>query len=256
MAMTKAVPNRKIIASLAIILALALCFVMVFQLMQGFLYPNQPSTVLTSPSTPEPPRFVVRTVTASPSNSTPGLVNVTAEIQNNGDQKETVLVEMLIQEPNGETMSIPNSTSTLEISAHTFKEVTFQPMIPLNVKIGKFNVDIDIYDLNQTSKLASTGFIYPFTTPIRFHFFLEYPHSMPNFSITVDGETYYDDWGSFYWYLGTNHTIQVPELVMNGPYVGWKFSQWGELRRENPLQLTVAANTSTMIPIIYDPYFS
>ncbi len=115
-----------------------------------------------------PTQFVVVTATASPSNDTPGKVNITAEIHNNGQQKEKVLVVLEIQEPNGNMMKIPDNTTKVEIAGGASELVTFLPMIQLNWKEGKFNAGIDLYNLGQTTEYYSTGLIYPFTTPIAF----------------------------------------------------------------------------------------
>jgi len=111
---------------------------------------------------------------------------------------------MQIQEPNVNMMAIPNSNSTLEIAAGTVKTITFLPMIPLNTKIGKFNVGIDVYNLNQTTKYYSTGLICPFTTPIEYAISFSSRADITNYEMTVDGTTYKEQSMNFYWYLGTN----------------------------------------------------
>jgi hypothetical protein len=216
--------------------------------------PSSPPTNASSTPAPTetPEQFVVTTVTASPSNATPGLVTVIAEVRNDGTQNETVLVIMQIQEPNGDIMSIANNSSPLEIPAGESKTTTFEPRIPLNVKIGKFNVDIDVYDLNQTTKYYSTGFIYPFTTPIRYYFHFDRAAKI-SFSMTVDGVTYYDD-TTFYWYLGETHTITVPHIVMVNDVYGWIFDGWGG-PNGNILLLNVTADGPTDIEITYGLYY-
>jgi hypothetical protein len=225
----------------------------------GFQLSSNSSTnpSLTPAPTQTPPQFVVKTVTASPSNVTPGLVTVVAEIKNQGTQNQTVLVVMQIQEPNGDIMSIPNNTATLEIPIGNSKTAIFSPMIPLNSKIGKFNVDIDVYDSNHDTKYYSTGFIYPFTTPIRFTVGFSVHPGITNYEITVDGTTYQKQALVFYWYLGTNHTISVPQIIMNtgppffDPDTGWQFSKWKYVESENIftegniLYVYVAADTPT-----------
>lgn len=218
--------------------------------------PSSPPTNASSTPAPTetPEQFVVTTVTASPSNATPGLVTVITEVRNDGTQNETVLVIMQIQEPNGDIMSIANSSAPLEIPAGESRTTTFEPRIPLNVKIGKFNVNIDVYDLNQTTKYYSTGFIYPFTTPIEFYIFLETRKAAcaQPFYMVVDGKTYQTEDRHFYWYLGTTHTISVPKLLINPSSVyGWQLYS----PEDSTFQLTVMANSTTRIPIIYIPYF-
>jgi hypothetical protein len=219
-----------------------------------------------------PLQFVVTNVTASPSNSTPGLVTVVAQVKNQGIQNQTVLIVMQIQEPNGNIMSITNSNATLEIRSGGSNTTTFLPIIPLNVKIGKFNVDIDVYDLNQTTEYYSTGFIYPFTTPIRYSF--TYPTGarqlcdipLFNMNITVDGTTYKsDDPKVFYWYLGTNHTVTVPVIALwtgmpgmessaGVHFVRYEYAESEHIVSEgNVLHISVTADTPTIIEIYYGP---
>ena len=216
---------------------------------------NNPSPTPTPTETPEP--FAVTMVNANPSNDTPGLVTVIAQVQNNRLESESVLVVMQIQEPNGSIMSIPNGTLTVEIAAGTSKTVTFQPVIPLNTKIGKFNVGIDVYSLNQSVKYCSTGLIYPFTTPVKYNISFSTHADITNYEMTVDGTTYKEQSMNFYWYLGTNHTISVPLIITNAgppffnPNVGWQFSEWEHMESENivskgsTLYVYVAADTPT-----------
>lgn len=199
-------------------------------------------------------QFVVTTVTASPSNTTPGLVTVIAEVQNQGSQSEKGLVVMRIQEPNGNTMSIPNNSSTIEIPAGGFKTVTFLPMIPLNSKIGKFNVDIDVYDLNQTTKYFSTGFIYPFTTPLDYHIWFWTEPDLPYYEVTVDGTIYHEQDLDFYWYLGTNHTVSVPNEIGNYKLLRYQLYPGDSIViNGNILDISVTATSCTAIRIEYVP---
>jgi hypothetical protein len=222
----------------------------------------------TNPSptpTPAVEQFVVTTVTASPSNATPGLVTIVAEVRNDGKQNETVLVIMQIKEPNGTIMSIANNSSPLNIPTGESKTATFEPVIPLNVKIGQFNVDIDVYDMQRGTKYYSTGFIYTFTTPIEFQIGFNGYLVDGDYYMTIDGATYqFPRIGSrvFYWYLGTKHTITVSNIIMNvidpGSNVGSQFSDWSGSPYDikgTTLQLTVIANGTTHIVAIYGPYF-
>jgi hypothetical protein len=246
---------------IAAILLVAL-LVIVFAASLSYYILNQPNQTHNNPSpTPTPTKtpapIVVTKVTTSPSNDTPGLVTVSTQVQNNRLESDNLLVVMQIQEPNGSIMSIPNNTSTVEIAAGTVKTVTFLPMIPLNTKIGEFNVDIDVYNLNQTVKYCSTGFIYPFTTPIKYHISFSTRADITNYEMTVDGITYKKQSMNFYWYLGTNHTISVPQIITNAgppffnPNVGWQFSKWEHMESENivskgnTLYVYVAADTPT-----------
>jgi hypothetical protein len=249
--------NWKIFALAIVLLIVTTGAIVIFQdqIQSSFNPPINPSP---TPSPTETPRqFVVTTVTASPSNTTPGLVIVVAEVKNQGTQNQTVLVEMQIQEPNGNIMSIPNNSSTTEITADRSNTTTFSPVIPLNVKIGKFNVDIDVYDLNHTIQYYSTGFIYSFSTPIHFFVGFSVEPDITNYEFTVDGTTYYEQALPFYWYLGTNHTISVPEIITNAGYpffspdTGWRFSSWEYIAsnyitsKGNTVYVNVTADTPT-----------
>lgn len=204
-------------------------------------------------------QIIVTNVTATPSNTVHGLVTVVAVVQNKGLQNQKVLVVMKIQEPNGNIMSLPNSSSTLVIGGWNSKTAIFEPMIPLNSKIGKFNLDIDVYDLNQTTKYYSTGFIYPFTTPIKFDFYIRYPALILNFYMVIDGQRYDTEQASFYWYLGTKHTVTLPDDIKNPNYpkflhpLGWKLFDFGNMK-VNTIQITVSSDSSTVYPIIYHEY--
>ncbi len=212
----------------------------------------------TSYPSAKPKQFVVTTATASPSNDTPGQVNVTAEIRNNGQQKEKVLVVMEIQEPNGNMMELADNTTTLEIAGGSSETVTFLPMIPLNWKEGKFNAGIDVYNLAQTTEYYSTGLIYPFTTPIGFVFTFSPWDDLPCYSMTVDGANYSREMSYvFHWYLGTNHTVTVPKIMTNEgapsfiPHGEWQFSNWqytgskNIVTSGNTLYIHVAPDTPT-----------
>jgi hypothetical protein len=239
------------------------------QIQSSFNPPINPSP---TPSPTEAPReFVVTTVIASPSNITPGLVTVVAEVKNQGTQNQTVLVVMQIQEPNGNIMSIPNNSSVLQILGEASNATEFHPVIPINTKIGKFNVSIDVYDLNQTTKYYSTGFIYPFTTPIKYDFV--YPTGarqlcdvpLFNMNITVDGTSYGAGTNVFYWYPGTNHTIAVPPLAywtgMPGMensagvhFVRYEYADSEYIVSDGTaLYVSVTAYTPTIIEIYYGP---
>jgi hypothetical protein len=224
---------------------------------------NAPSP--TSSPTGIPRQFVVATATASPSNDTPGQVNITAEIRNNGYQKEKVLVVLEIEEPNGNLMERTDNTTTLEIAGGATGSVTFLPMIPLNWKEGKFNAGIDIYNLEQTTEYCSSGLIYPFTTPVAFVFMFSPWDDLPSYSMTVDGVNYNKDLSyRFYWYLGTNHTVTVPQTMTNDgapsfiPHGVWTFLGWQAESKNivasgNTLFIHVAPDTPTYrIMVRYD----
>ena len=215
---------------------------------------DSPTNGSSSPNPSESPdSFVINSVTANPSNSTPGLVTVTGEITNNGAQNETVLVVMQIKEPNGDTMSIENNSLLLEITARETITAKFEPIIPLNVKIGIFNAQLEVYDINQTINYYSTGFIYPFTTPVRYHIYPDLGPKGFDFMMTVDGKTYHEG-QVFYWYLGEIHTIIVPHIVMVNDVYGWIFDGWGG-PDGNVLELNVTTDHPTDIEISYGLYY-
>jgi len=259
----KGIPTKWKVIAVAVTVVFVTTGVIVISQLTNILSPSNPSTNAspTPTQTVLSEKFVVTTVIASPSNATPGLVTVIAEVRNDGLRNETVLVIMQIQEPNGDIMSIANNSSPLEIPAGESKTITFEPHLPLNVKIGKFNVGIDVYDLNQITKYYSTGFIYPFTTPIAFYIYLHTREAAytQQFYMVVDGITYYTEGKTFYWYLGTAHTITVPQKTVTNSAYGYQFYSWGDTPEEpedNTRQLTVTANSTTTISIVYVPYFT
>jgi divalent metal cation (Fe/Co/Zn/Cd) transporter len=73
--------NWKIIALAMAILVVAIGAIVFLQQIQSHFNQPNPSPTPSPTETPEP--FVVTTVTASPSNDTPGLVTVLAEVKNN-----------------------------------------------------------------------------------------------------------------------------------------------------------------------------
>jgi hypothetical protein len=265
----------KILAVAILLLTVATVAIVIFQEANRQSPVNRPSNPSSTPTPTEtPPQFVVTSVTASPSNTThPNgdncLVTIVAEVENHEAHNDTVLVIMRIQEPNGNIMSLPDNSSTIEIHVGGSNTTTFRPVIPLNVKIGKFNVDIDVYDLNQTTQYYSTGYIYPFTTPMRFYItYLTGARShadAPPYDLTVDGVVYPES-SVFYWYLETNHTVSVPEIVLWDGFpgmnpdagvilLGWVYDESPNIVSDgNVLHVYVTKDTPTTIDVDYGHY--
>ena len=226
----------------------------------GFFFWQSQSNTATNTPTISPKDVIVTKTTASPSNAThtasnvfTGLVTITADVENKGLENETFLVAMQVKEPNGDLMSLPNSTQTVEVVGGGSNSVVFEPMIPLNSKIGEFKVNIDINDSKQQNiRYYSTGFNCSFTTPIRYVFFVHEIEAGSRYGcwMTVDGHTYHSAGEAFYWYLGTNHTITF------APIIKGELPRLYYLSDTDTIYLNVTADGPTEYAANYFPYFT
>jgi hypothetical protein len=83
----------------------------------------------------------------------------------------------------------------------------------------------------------------------------------------VDGTKYYNMSATFYWSIGTTHTITVPNEIKNPKYPqilqpeSWRLALLGN-RQANTIQITVINGTSTgpddpnALEIIYDAIYN
>ena len=87
------------------------------------------------------------------------------------------------------------------------------------------------------------------TTP--YSIYVRYPtYGLPNFYMDVDGTRYYNTSATFYWSVGTTHTVSVPNEIVNqvkNPILppaiqpdSWRLSR----PTTNPIQITVMNGTS------------
>jgi hypothetical protein len=231
-------PEKKTIAIAALLLVIVI---------SGFVF-WQNQTVNTP--TISPKDVIVTTTTASPSNVTHGLVTITADVENKGLQNETFLVAMQIKEPNGDLMTLPNSTKTVEVVGNGSGSVIFEPMIPLNSKIGEFKVSIDVNDSKQQNiRYYSTDFNCSFTTPIQYVFFVhDLASCRSSCWMKVDGQTYHSTGEAFYWYLGTNHTITFAHMIKS------EIPRLYYVSDIETIFVTVTADGPTEYAVSYAPY--
>jgi hypothetical protein len=234
---------------------IAVAVLLLVIVISGFvLWQNQSNTTPTATPAPtiSPKDVIVTTTTASPSNVTHGLVTITANVENKDLRSETFLVAMQIKEPNGDLMTLPNSTKTVEVVGNCSNSVVFEPMIPLNSKIGEFKVSIDVNDSKQQNiRYYSTDFNCSFTTPIKYVFFVHSIEAGCRSScwMTVDGQTYHSAGEAFYWYLGTNHTVTFAPIIKSEiPRLYWVVDI-------ETMHVNVTADAPTEYAVGYGPYF-
>jgi hypothetical protein len=181
-------------------------------------------------------------------------------------ENKTVLLILEIKQPDGSLMSIPDNQETLQVNQGSSNSTAFKVPIQLyyntgngpsqDYNVSKYLVNVDVYSTNQSIKYYTTGFSYSFTPPFDVYFFFQNDVAGFHVYMTVDGVTYQSEVMHFYWCLGTNHTIAIPNIVyVPGSNASWRYS-WGDNVNSSGdavMNLTVTENMRTAIEFYYAP---